>query len=137
MNALLGACYAAGMAVADVAAVLTSIMAPNAEHKVLRSLRARRGVLARWAAQSEGRDVSRPLVWWHAPSVGEGLQARPVAQAARRVHPDWQQAYSFYSPSAEPLEHNRPKLAGWLGSPAIATDPSGRGVARTPQPTPQ
>lgn len=101
MNALLGACYAAGMAVADVAAVLTSTMAPNAEHKVLRSLRARHGVLARWAAQSAVRDATRPLVWWHAPSVGEGLQARPVAQAARRVHPEWQQAYSFYSPSAE------------------------------------
>jgi 3-deoxy-D-manno-octulosonic-acid transferase len=101
MNALLGACYAAGMAAADVAAVLTSLMAPNTEHKVLRSLRARRGIMARWAAQGAVRDVSRPLVWWHAPSVGEGLQARPVAQAARRVHPDWQQAYSFYSPSAE------------------------------------
>lgn len=101
MNALLGACYAAGMAVADVAAVFTSTMTPKAEHKVLRSLRARHGVLARWAAQSAVRDVSRPLVWWHAPSVGEGLQARPVAQAARRVHPEWQQAYSFYSPSAE------------------------------------
>lgn len=101
MNALLGACYAAGMAVADVAALLTSTMAPNAEHKVLRSLRARRGVLARWAAHTASRDNARPLVWWHAPSVGEGLQARPVAQAARRAHPDWQQAYSFYSPSAE------------------------------------
>lgn len=49
------------------------------------------------------RDPSRPLVWLHAPSVGEGLQARPVAHALRRAHPDWQQAYSFFSPSAEPF----------------------------------
>lgn len=37
----------------------------------------------------------------HAPSVGEGLQARPVAQALRAAHPDWQLAYTFFSPSAE------------------------------------
>lgn len=49
------------------------------------------------------RNVGRPLVWLHAPSVGEGLQARPVAQALRAAHPDWQQAYSFFSPSAEPF----------------------------------
>lgn len=101
MNALLGACYAAGMALADAAGVVASALAPEAENKLLRSLRARRGLLTRWAAHTASRDNSRPLVWWHAPSVGEGLQARPVAQAARRAHPDWQQAYSFYSPSAE------------------------------------
>jgi 3-deoxy-D-manno-octulosonic-acid transferase len=37
----------------------------------------------------------------HAPSVGEGLQARPVAHALRAQHPDVQLAYTFYSPSAE------------------------------------
>ena len=47
------------------------------------------------------RDPARPLVWLHASSVGEGLQARPVAQALRAGHPDWQLAYTFFSPSAE------------------------------------
>ncbi len=47
------------------------------------------------------RDPSRPLVWLHAPSVGEGLQARPVAHALRERHPELQLAYTFYSPSAE------------------------------------
>jgi 3-deoxy-D-manno-octulosonic-acid transferase len=37
----------------------------------------------------------------HAPSVGEGLQARPVLELARRVRPELQLAYTFYSPSAE------------------------------------
>jgi 3-deoxy-D-manno-octulosonic-acid transferase len=37
----------------------------------------------------------------HAPSVGEGLQARPVLELARRLRPDLQLAYTFYSPSAE------------------------------------
>jgi len=37
----------------------------------------------------------------HAPSVGEGLQARPVLEILRDRHPDWQFAYTFFSPSAE------------------------------------
>jgi 3-deoxy-D-manno-octulosonic-acid transferase len=37
----------------------------------------------------------------HAPSVGEGLQARPVLQLARARRPDAQLAYTFFSPSAD------------------------------------
>lgn len=48
----------------------------------------------------EVRENTRPLVWFHAPSVGEGLQARPVIDAVRHAHPDWQIAYTFFSPSA-------------------------------------
>ncbi|MFN9423802.1 glycosyltransferase N-terminal domain-containing protein, partial [Gemmatimonas sp.] len=88
-------------AATGMANVLAS-MAPSASGKVWRSLRARRGLLDRWAAQTaRARDRARPLVWWHAPSVGEGLQARPVAEAWRTAHPGMQQAYSFFSPSAE------------------------------------
>jgi 3-deoxy-D-manno-octulosonic-acid transferase len=36
----------------------------------------------------------------HAPSVGEGLQARPVLQLARAQRPELQLAYTFFSPSA-------------------------------------
>ncbi|MGH7626217.1 MAG: 3-deoxy-D-manno-octulosonic acid transferase [Gemmatimonadaceae bacterium] len=39
----------------------------------------------------------------HAPSVGEGLQARPVLDILRGRHPAWQFAYTFFSPSAEPF----------------------------------
>ncbi|MEO8030013.1 MAG: glycosyltransferase N-terminal domain-containing protein [Gemmatimonadota bacterium] len=53
-----------------------------------------------WAAQH--RDLSRPLIWCHAPSVGEGLQAQTVLRRIRRDHPDWQLAYTWFSPSAEP-----------------------------------
>ncbi|WP_396225280.1 3-deoxy-D-manno-octulosonic acid transferase [Gemmatimonas sp.] len=88
-------------AATGMANMLASI-APNASGKVWRSVRARRGLLDRWAAQTtRARDLARPLVWWHAPSVGEGLQARPVAEAWRTAHPGMQQAYSFFSPSAE------------------------------------
>jgi len=37
----------------------------------------------------------------HAPSVGEGLQARPVLEILRGRHPGWQFAYTYFSPSAE------------------------------------
>ena len=49
------------------------------------------------------RDTARPLVWFHAPSVGEGLQADAVLRRLRRLHPDWQLAYTHFSPSAEGL----------------------------------
>jgi 3-deoxy-D-manno-octulosonic-acid transferase len=37
----------------------------------------------------------------HAPSVGEGLQARPVVELLRASHPELQVAYTHFSPSAE------------------------------------
>ncbi|HSQ31655.1 MAG TPA: glycosyltransferase N-terminal domain-containing protein [Gemmatimonadaceae bacterium] len=78
-------------------------VAPNSESKLLRSLRARRGIRARyraWGATGGGRDVTRPLLWMHAPSVGEGLQARPVLDLMRTRRPDVQLAYTHFSPSA-------------------------------------
>lgn len=72
------------------------------EGKVARGIRGRRDVLARMEAWArESRDPARPLVWFHAPSVGEGLQARAVVEAFRRGRPDAQVAYTFFSPSAE------------------------------------
>ena len=77
-------------------------MVAGNENKLVRTLRARRGVVERWEAlAAQHRDVSRPLVWMHAPSVGEGLQARPVAHALRAQYPSMQLAYSWFSPSAE------------------------------------
>jgi 3-deoxy-D-manno-octulosonic-acid transferase len=74
------------------------------DEKVARGLAGRRGLAERcaaWAAAS--RDRRRPLVWFHAPSVGEGLQVKPVMEALRCERAGWQLAYSFYSPSAERL----------------------------------
>jgi 3-deoxy-D-manno-octulosonic-acid transferase len=75
---------------------------PAGESKFRRGLSRRRGLVERyrqWGATS--RDISRPLVWFHAPSVGEGLQAQPVIDLLRARRPDVQIAYTFYSPSAE------------------------------------
>lgn len=54
-----------------------------------------------WARAS--RDDARPLVWFHAASVGEGLQADSVIRHLRRLRPDCQVAYTHFSPSAERL----------------------------------
>jgi 3-deoxy-D-manno-octulosonic-acid transferase len=90
--------YGAGV----VAARILTRLAPAGEAKLWRSFAARRGLLDRViAASRQVRAPSRPLVWMHAPSVGEGLQARPVAQRLRALHPELQLAYTFFSPSAE------------------------------------
>jgi len=98
MNFLLQIPYAAAGAAARAAAGL----APPGGGKLRASLRARRGIrerFAKWGAT--GRDATRPLVWLHAPSVGEGLQARPVIARLRERRPELQIAYTFFSPSAE------------------------------------
>jgi 3-deoxy-D-manno-octulosonic-acid transferase len=90
--------YRALIAGAELAARLPLV----GEGKVVRSLRARRDALRpvrEWAAAH--RDLARPLIWFHAPSVGEGLQAKPVIQLLRVQRPDIQIAYSHFSPSAE------------------------------------
>ena len=70
--------------------------------KVARANLGRAGALGRleeWGRNQ--RDPARPLVWFHAPSVGEGLQARSVLSRIRLRHPDWQTVYTHFSPSAE------------------------------------
>ena len=79
------------------------------DKKVARGLDGRRGLAARLAAWAAAqRDPSRPLIWMHAPSVGEGLQAKPVLETLRAERPDWQLAFTFFSPSAERLARNLP-----------------------------
>ncbi len=80
---------------------------PESESKLLRTLRARRGIRERfrsWGASE--RDHRHSLLWMHAPSVGEGLQARPVLELARLRRPDLQLAYTHYSPSAVSFAQN-------------------------------
>ena len=84
-------------------------LAARFDRKLARGLDGRRGLTQRlttWAQAS--RDPHRPLVWVHAPSVGEGLQAKPVLESLRAAHPDWQLAYTFFSPSAERLARTLP-----------------------------
>lgn len=74
---------------------------PTGDSKFLRALRARSGIRDRYASWARvGRDPARRLLWMHAPSVGEGLQARPVVELMRLRHPDIQLVYTHFSPSA-------------------------------------
>src|SRR5881394_1360288 len=75
---------------------------PAGDSKTAIAVRARRGLRHRYATWArDNRDVARPLLWMHAPSVGEGLQARPVLTLMRAKRPAVQLAYTFFSPSAE------------------------------------
>ena len=80
------------------AATLLAAVVPDSSSKILATFAARRGVLGRF--RSFARDRTRPLLWMHAPSVGEGLQARPVLDLVRLRRPDVQLAYTHFSPSA-------------------------------------
>ena len=89
----------------DAAGALSRLavrIAPRGNSKLLRGITSRRGLLERYEAWARAnRDITRPLLWIHAPSVGEGLQALPVVQRIRSRRPDVQLAYTFFSPSAE------------------------------------
>lgn len=92
--------YRMAVGVARVAAPALAF----ARGKLGRSVRGRRGVverLASWA--SEHRDPARPLVWVHAPSVGEGLQAKAVIEALQETCPQAQFVFTHFSASAEDL----------------------------------
>ncbi len=78
--------------------------------KLARGLDGWRGAveaLEAWASRE--RDTGRPLVWVHAPSVGEALMAQAIVTAARECRPDLQVAFTHFSPSAE-------RIAGRVGA---------------------
>ncbi|HPF61928.1 MAG TPA: glycosyltransferase N-terminal domain-containing protein [Gemmatimonadales bacterium] len=83
--------------------------------RLLRGAAARRGHQGRLAAPADlaawartARDPSRPLVWLHAASVGEGLQAAAVAEALRTSRPDIQLLMTRFSASAERIAGRLP-----------------------------
>jgi 3-deoxy-D-manno-octulosonic-acid transferase len=80
--------------------------APSTDNKLVQTFALRRGVLSRF--ESFGRDRARPLLWMHAPSVGEGLQARPVIDLMRQRMPRTQLTYTYFSPSARAFAERLP-----------------------------
>lgn len=74
------------------------------DSKLARGIAGRRHAherLATWGRTL--RDPERPVVWLHAPSVGEGLQALAVKDALAELRPDLQVVFTHFSPSAESL----------------------------------
>jgi 3-deoxy-D-manno-octulosonic-acid transferase len=82
--------------------------APFLPPKLQRGVEGRRELVARVEAWAWENRREGPLVWFHAPSVGEGLQTRPVIEALRDLRPDIQLFYTFFSPSAEKLAKGMP-----------------------------
>lgn len=102
--------YATGVAFAHR---LTPLVA-SADSKIGRGVRGRAEAipsLARWA--ESGRDRRRRLVWVHAPSVGEGLQARAVIEALTAADGGLQLMFTHFSPSADDLARRMP--VDWAG----------------------
>ena len=99
------------------------------DSKLARTVRARRHAgdrLTEWARLH--RDVGRPLIWIHAPSVGEGLQAMAVVEALRERRSDLQVVFTHFSPSAEEFASRMPaEYAGPL--PWDVPQEAGRSVA--------
>ena len=89
--------------VLSLARAASRLVGPGSS-KLARGLAGRRSAhekLARWG--KEQRDAARPTVWFHAPSVGEGLQALSVIEALRERDPGVQIAFTHFSPSAARL----------------------------------
>jgi len=96
-------------AVLQAARPLLGVAAPL-QPRLAQAVAGRREGLARleaWAA--EHRDAARPLVWVHAPSVGEALMAQAIIGALREAVPESQVVFTHFSPSAE-------RMAGRVGA---------------------
>ena len=61
-----------------------------------------------WPEQVAKLSHERPTVWFHAASLGEFEQARPVLEAYRQRHPDHQMLVTFFSPSGYEVRKNYP-----------------------------
>jgi len=90
---------------------LGALVAPAVSRsaKAAEGHRGRRTAVARltgWARAH--RERARPLVWVHASSVGEGLQAESVLLELRLRRPDAQYVYTHFSPSAAGLARRLP-----------------------------
>ena len=84
------------------AAVPALRLAAPLNARLRRGVRGRRTslpTLERWAEAE--RDVARPLLWLHAPSVGEALMAQAILSAVRATKPALQSIFTYFSPSAE------------------------------------
>ena len=96
------------------AAVPALSLAAPLNEKLQRGVSGRRASLESLQAWSRAvRDASRPLVWLHAPSVGEALMAQAILAETRRLRPEVQAIFTFFSPSAERIA---PRVgADWHG----------------------
>lgn len=54
------------------------------------------------------RDTSKKLIWFHAASLGEFEQGRPLIEKMKSQYPDYQILMTFFSPSGYEIRKNYP-----------------------------
>ncbi len=91
--------YHFGIAVYSLLFRLVAFFHPKAKKMVV-------GHKNTWKQLSEGIDTSKTWVWFHAASLGEFEQGRPVIERFRAEHPDFSVLLTFYSPSGYDVRKN-------------------------------
>ncbi|WP_247233255.1 3-deoxy-D-manno-octulosonic acid transferase [Telluribacter sp. SYSU D00476] len=66
----------------------------------------RKGLVQRLADELPGRIGQRPVAWFHAASLGEFEQGRPVIEAFRTRYPQYFILVTFFSPSGYEVRKN-------------------------------
>lgn len=59
-----------------------------------------------WRILRDGIDQSKPWLWFHAASLGEFEQGRPIMERIRNEHPEYNILLTFFSPSGYEVRKN-------------------------------
>jgi len=59
-----------------------------------------------WRILRDGIDQSKPWLWFHAASLGEFEQGRPIMECIRKEHPEYSILLTFFSPSGYEVRKN-------------------------------
>jgi 3-deoxy-D-manno-octulosonic-acid transferase len=59
-----------------------------------------------WTILHDKMDQNKPWLWFHASSLGEFEQGRPIMEQIRAEHPEYQILLTFYSPSGYEVRKN-------------------------------
>jgi 3-deoxy-D-manno-octulosonic-acid transferase len=89
----------------QVFAFLIRLVAPF-NHKLKLGETGRKGLLDRLRASFRVQAAGRPVAWFHAASLGEFEQGRPVIEAYRNTYPDHFILLTFFSPSGYEIRKN-------------------------------
>lgn len=59
-----------------------------------------------WRILRDGIDQTKPWLWFHAASLGEFEQGRPIMECIRKEHPEYSILLTFFSPSGYEVRKN-------------------------------
>lgn len=59
-----------------------------------------------WRLLNDEMDQTKPWLWFHASSLGEFEQGRPIMERIRNEHPEYRILLTFYSPSGYEVRKN-------------------------------